>query len=39
MRETPIAFVGFFLAVNQVAMLKGLARVFEGYLRANASTG
>jgi len=38
MRESAIAFLGFLLALNQVTMLKGEARVFEGCLRANATT-
>jgi hypothetical protein len=38
MRESAIAFFGFLLAVNQVTMLKGEARVFEGSLRAKART-
>jgi hypothetical protein len=38
MRELPIAFLGFLLAVNQVTMLKGTACMFEEGLRVFGST-
>jgi hypothetical protein len=38
MRESPMSFFGFLLAVDQVTVLKSQARVFEGALRANPRT-
>jgi hypothetical protein len=39
MQESPVPFLGFLLAVNQVAVLKGQARMFKGSLRASTTTG